>query len=142
MSYRIKRIDPYWIENPIVSGVASIGLVAALILVSRDIIAPAIIAAAIGGIAVIASTKPAVSAVLATLGLIGGLTTFLLVPSAQNALMSIPMKLLSTLLFTIFYTVLMDGVVLLICVFYNLFAGLFGLGGLSLDLEDDGEVGA
>jgi hypothetical protein len=26
---------------------------------------------------------------------------------------------------------------LLICVFYNLFAGLFGLGGLSLDLEDD-----
>jgi hypothetical protein len=118
-------------------GVAIVGLVVALVLVSREMIAPAIIAALIGGAAVVASTKPAVSAVLATLGLIGGLTTFVLVPSAQNALMSIPMKLLSTLLFMIFYTVLMDGIVLLICVFYNLFAGLFGLGGLSLDLEDD-----
>jgi hypothetical protein len=106
MSYRIKRINPYWIENPIVSGVAIVGLVVALVLVSREMIAPAIIAALIGGAAVVASTKPAVSAVLATLGLIGGLTTFVLVPSAQNALMSIPMKLLSTLLFMIFYTVL------------------------------------
>ena len=56
--------------------------------------------------------------------------------------MSFPLKMLSTLLFTVFYTVLMDGVVLLICVLYNLFAGAIGLGGFSLDLEEGPTDGA
>ncbi|MBI3564691.1 MAG: hypothetical protein HY079_05795 [Elusimicrobia bacterium] len=139
MSYRVKRIDPYWIKNPILPVVALVGVGIALALVSRDMMAPAVIAAAIGGIAVIASTKPAVSAVLGTLGLIGGLVTFILVPNAQNAAMTAPLRLLSTVLFTLFYTILMDGVVLIIAVLYNLFAGVVGLGGVSLDLEDEGE---
>lgn len=139
MSYRVKRIDPYWIKNPILPVVALVGVGAALGLVSRDMMAPAVIAATVGGLAVIASTKPAVSAVLGTLGLIGGLVTFILVPNAQNASMSVPLRLLSTVLFTLFYTILMDGVVLIIAVLYNLFAGAVGLGGLSLDLEDEGE---
>lgn len=138
MSYRVKRIDPYWIKNPILPVVAIVGVVAALALISRDMVPLAVVAAAIGGLAIIVSTKPAVSAVLGTLGLIGGLTTFVLVPNSQNAAMALPLKLLSTVLFTLFYTVLMDGVVLLIAVLYNLFAGALGLGGLSLDLEDDG----
>ncbi len=138
MSYRVKRIDPYWIKNPVLPAVAVLGIGAALVLIGRDMTYPAIGAAVIGGAAVILSTKPAVSAVLGTLGLLGGMTTFLLVPNAQNAAMSPALKLLSTILFTLFYTVLMDGVVLLISVLYNLFAGAIGLGGFSLDLEDEG----
>lgn len=141
MSYRVKRIDPYWIKNPVLPVVAVAGVMAALALVTRDMVPLAIIAAVVGGLAVILSTKPAVSAVLGTLGLIGGLTTFILVPNSQNAAMTMPLKLLSTILFTLFYTVLMDGVVLLISVLYNLFAGAVGLGGFSLDLEDEGAEG-
>jgi len=136
MSYRVRRIDPYWIKNPILPVVAVIGIGAALALISRDAVMPAIAAAVVGGVAIILSTQPAVSAVLGTLGLLGGLMTFVLVPNSQNASMALSMRLLSTLLFTLFYTVLMDGVVLLVAVLYNLFAGGLGLGGLSLDLEE------
>lgn len=139
MSYRVKRIDPYWMKNPILPIVAVVGVLVALVAVQRGMFPAAIGGAVIGGLAVFLSTKPAVSAVLATLGLLGGLTTFLIVPNSQNAAMTIPLRLLSTLLFTLFYTVLMDGVVLLIAVLYNLFSGAIGLGGLSLDLEDEGE---
>jgi hypothetical protein len=141
MSYRVKRIDPYWMKNPILPIVAILGVGTALAFITRELTIPAIVAALVGGAAVIAATQPAVSAVLGTLGLIGGLTTFILVPNAQNAAMSIPLRLLSTVLFTLFYTVLMDGVVLIIAVLYNLFAGAVGLGGFSLDLEDDGGAG-
>ena len=141
MSYRVKRIDPYWIKNPILPAIAIIGVLAALALISKDMVVPAIAAAVVGGIAVILSTQPAVSAVLGTLGLVGGLMTFVLVPNSSNATMALSMRLLSTLLFTLFYTVLMDGVVLLVAVLYNLFAGAIGLGGLSFDLEDEGGSG-
>ena len=141
MSYRVKRIDPYWIKNPILPAVAVIGVGAALALITKDMVVPAIAAAVVGGAAVILSTQPAVSAVLGSLGLLGGLMTFVIVPNSQNASMALSMRLLSTLLFTLFYTVLMDGVVLLIAVLYNLFAGAVGLGGLSFDLEDDAGAG-
>ena len=138
MSYRVRRIDPYWIKNPVLPVVAIVGVVAALLLIGRGMVVPAIAAAVVGGLAVFFSTQPGVSAVLGTLGLLGGLTTFILVPSSQNAGMSLPLRLLSSLLFTVFYMVLMDGVVLLVAVLYNLFAGAVGLGGVSLDLEEDG----
>ena len=141
MSYRVRRIDPYWIKNPILPVVAVVGVLAALALITKDMVVPAIAAAVVGGGAVILSTQPAVSAVLGTLGLVGGLMTFVIVPNNQSANMAMSMRLLSTLLFTMFYTVLMDGVVLLISVLYNLFAGAIGLGGLSFDLEDDAGTG-
>ena len=137
MSYRVRRIDPFWITNPILPVVAIVGAGAALALINRNAVMPAIAAAVVGGIAIILATQPAVSAVLGTLGLLGGLMTFVLVPNVQNASMALSMRLLSTLLFTLFYTVLMDGVVLLVAVLYNLFAGGLGLGGLSFDLEED-----
>jgi hypothetical protein len=141
MSYRVKRIDPYWMKNPVLPVVAVVGVLAALALITRDMVVPAIASVVVGGAAVILATQPAVSAVLGTLGLMGGLMTFVFVPNSQNAAMALPMRLLSTLLFTLFYTVLMDGVVLIIAVLYNLFAGGVGLGGLSLDLEEDGGAG-
>ena len=141
MSYRVKRIDPYWIKNPILPVVAVIGLAGGLALIAKDMTVPAIFSALVGGTAVILSTNPAVSAMVGTLGLLGGLMTFVFVPNASNAAMTLPLRLLSTLLFTLFYVVLMDGVVLLVAVLYNLFSGVVGLGGLSLDLEDEGREG-
>ena len=55
--------------------------------------------------------------------------------------MALSMRLLSTLLFSLFYTVLMDGVVLLVAVLYNFFADALGLGGLSVDLGEDAGAG-
>lgn len=141
MSYRVRRIDPYWIKNPALPVVAAAGVAAGLLFISREMIYPAIGGAAIGGIAILLSTQPAVSAVMAVLGLLGGITTFVLFPRADVAAMAPLMRGLSTILFTIFYTVLMDGVILFVAVLYNLFAGALGLGGLSLDLESDGEGG-
>ena len=141
MSYRVKRIDPYWIKNPILPVIAVVGAGAALALITKEMVAPAIAAAAVGGAAVILATQPAVSAVLGTLGLLGGIMTFLLVPNSQNATMALSMRLLSTLLFSLFYTVLMDGVVLLVAVLYNFFADALGLGGLSVDLGEDAGAG-
>lgn len=141
MSYRVKRIDPYWMKNPVLPAAAIVGMLVAMVAVQRAMFPVAIIAAVVAGLAVFLATKPAVSAVLATMGLLGGLTTFVVVPNSQNAAMTAPLRLLSMLLFTMFYTVLMDGVVLLVAVLYNLFAGAIGLGGLSLDLEDEGDAG-
>ena len=138
MNYRVKRIDPYWIKNPLLPMVAVVGVLGGLALISKGMVAAAVVSAAVGGLAVILATKPAVSAMLGTLGLVGGLTTFVFVPNSENAAMTLMMKLLSTLLFTLFYAVLMDGVVLLVAVLYNLFSGVVGLGGLSLEFEDEG----
>lgn len=138
MSYRVKRIDPFWIRNPILPVVAVIGVAVALVGVQQVKTPVAIAGAVIGGLAIFLSTRPAVSAVLGTLGLLGGIVTFLAVPSPSTLGMTMGLRLVSTLLFTVFYTVLMDGVVLLVAVLYNLFAGVVGLGGFSVELEDEG----
>jgi hypothetical protein len=138
LSYRVKRIDPFWIKNPVLPVVAIVGVIIALVGVQQVKTGVAIGGAILGGAGIFFSTRPAVSAVLGTLGLLGGIVTFLAVPSPSTLGMTMGLRLVSTLLFTVFYTVLMDGVVLLVCVLYNLFAGGLGLGGLSVDLEDEG----
>lgn len=138
MSYRVKRIDPFWMKNPALPVVAIVGVLIALVGVQQVKTGVAIGGAIIGGAAIFFSTRPAVSAVLGTLGLLGGIVTFLAVPSPSTLGMTMGLRLVSTLLFTVFYTVLMDGVVLLVAVLYNLFAGVVGLGGFSVDLEDEG----
>ena len=138
MSYRVKRIDPFWINNLALAAVAAVAAVAALALINRDMVPAAIASAVVFGVAVVLMTKPVISAILGTVGLAGGLMTFVFVPSAQNASLAFPMRLLSTLLFTLFYMALMDLVVLVVSVLYNIYTGVFGLGGVSLDLEDAG----
>lgn len=138
MSYRVKRIDPFWMKNPALPVVAIAGVLIALVGVQQVKTGVAIGGAIVGGLAIFLSTRPAVSAVLGTLGLLGGIVTFLAVPSPSTLGMTMGLRLVSTLLFTVFYTVLMDGVVLLVAVLYNLFAGVVGLGGFSVDLEDEG----
>lgn len=138
MSYRVKRIDLFWIRNPVLPVVAIVGVLIALVGVQQLKTGVAIAGAVIGGLAIFLSTRPAVSAVLATLGLLGGIVTFIAVPSPSTLGMSMGLRLVSTLLFTVFYAVLMDGVLLLVAALYNLFAGGIGLGGFSVDLEDEG----
>lgn len=141
MSYRIRRINPYWNKNPILPIVSVVGVLLGLVLASREMFIPALVCGAVAGVAIFLATQPAVSAVLATLGFLGGLMTFIIFPKAEILAMSGAMRLLSTILFTLFYTVLMDGIVLFVAVLYNLFAGVVGLDGLSLDLEEGGEEG-
>jgi hypothetical protein len=141
MSYRVRRIDPYWMKSPALPVTAAAGVAAALLFISRDMIYPAIGGAAVGGVAILLATQPAVTAVAGVLGLLGGITTFILFPRADVAAMAPMMRGLSTILFTLFETVLIDGVVLFVAVLYNLFAGALGLGGLSLELEDEGAAG-
>lgn len=134
MSYQIKRIDPYWMTHPFIPVLVAAGAVIALIghQINNNFIG--IVGVAVGSIAVLAATKPVLSAVLATLGLVGGVVTFIVLPNPQMIGMTFILKLLSTLLFAALYMVLMDALVLAIAFLYNLFGA--GLRGISLDLEE------
>lgn len=136
MSYQLKRIDPFWHTHPMIpTGVAIGGICAAIgFFTQKPIVAGfgGVVAAA----AILAAARPVISALLATLGLFGGVVTFVLVPNVNAATMSMPMRLAAALLFALFYMVLMDGLVLVVSVLYNLFAGTIGMGGVRLDLAE------
>lgn len=139
MSYQVKRIDPFWHNHPMIPTAIVIGGILAMIGFQRQATVLALVGAAIAGIAVVFAARPVVSAVLSTLGVFGGLVTFVFVPNQQSAGMSLGMRLLSTLLFALFYMILMDALVLVVSVLYNLFGGAVGLGGVRLELEEDAE---
>ena len=134
MSYQIKRIDPYWMTHPMVPILVAAGAVIALIGHQTDRNFIGIVGVVVMGVAVLVATKPVLSAVLGTLGVFGGLVTFVVLPNPQMVGMSLLLKLLSTLLFAALYMVLMDALVLAIAFLYNLFGA--GLRGISLDLEE------
>lgn len=131
MAYRIKRIDPFWLKSPAVPGIAVAAAAAALIAAQAGRAPLAAAAACACGVAVFLATKPALSGVFAVFGLLGGLVTFLGGPSGG---LSPLMRALATAGFSLFYMVLMDGVVLAVAAIYNMFARS-GLRGLSLSLE-------
>jgi hypothetical protein len=143
MSYRIRRIDPFWKAHPAVIAVAVVGVLLALFGYSRNSIALQVI----GGVAmmggVLAATKPAVSAVLATLGFFGGLVTFIVAPSGEVSGQPMVWRFVSTLFFTFLYMVLMDALVLVVAALYNFFGTSMNLGQIHLDIEegDDGGGG-
>ena len=135
MSYQLKRIDPFWHTHPMIPTGVAIGAICALIGFVSNRTGVAILGAGITGVAIVAAARPVISALLGTLGLCGGLATFILVPTNLNtAGMSLPMKLVSTILFALFYMVLMDALVLVVSVLYNFFGSVIGLGGIKLDL--------
>ncbi len=142
MSYQLKRIDPFWHTHPMIPTGVAIGAILALIGYSTNKPIAAVAGGVIAGIAIIAAARPVVSALLGSLGLFGGLVTFVFVPNLSAAGMTIGMKLVSALLFSVFYMVLMDALVLVIAVLYNLFGVTLGLGGLKLDLEAVEETAA
>lgn len=135
MAYQLKRIDPFWHTHPMIPTGVVIGGICAVIGYTTGKTPVALIGAVFAGLAILAATRPVITALLGTLGLFGGLTTFVIVPNISAAGMAMPMRLVSTLLFAVFYMVLMDALVLVISVLYNLFGSTIGLGGIRLELD-------
>jgi hypothetical protein len=141
MSHQLRRIDPFWHTHPMIpTGVLIGGVCAAVGFVANKPVV-GIFGGVVAGIAILAGTRPVVSALLGTLGLLGGLVSFVFVPSLNNDGMTLPMRLVSTLLFSIFYMVLMDGLVLVVAALYNFFSGVAGLGGIRLEIDNVDDVG-
>lgn len=135
MSYQLKRINPFWYTHPMIPTAVVIGGIVGLVGYKTQNLIVAGIGAVVASLAILAAARPVVSALLATLGLLGGLVTFVIVPGANVMGMGLGQRMLSVLLFALFYMVLMDALVLVVSVLYNLFAGVVGLGGLRLEFE-------
>lgn len=127
MTRRVKRVDPYWLASPLLTGLAGAAAAVALFGVRSGHSLVAMTGAAALGLTIFLATKPALSAVFAVFGLIGGVVTFIAAPSAG---LTPPMRLLATAGFSVFYMVLMDGVVVGVSAIYNAFtrAGFTGFG--------------
>jgi hypothetical protein len=123
------------------TGVA-IGAILGLIGYLKDKPALAVVGAVIAALAILFAAKPVMSAVLGTLGLAGGVLSFMVVPNLSAAGMSMGLKLVATLMFAVFYMVLMDALVLVLAVLYNLFSDTLGLRGVRLELEAAEDVPA
>jgi hypothetical protein len=138
MSYRVKRIDPYWFKHPILPIAVFAGALLALGAGFANKPPLAIVGALLASAAILAATRPAITGTVLLLGFLGGLVTFVISPNSQNAALSPLQKILSTGFYTLFYAVLTEGALLLLAVVYNFFAAISSLGGLSLELEDEG----
>lgn len=137
MSYQIKRIDPYWLKHPLVPVAVAGGtlLTAVGFLSGRP---PVWIAGAVlASLGVLAAAKPVVSCVLGSLGLIGGIVTFVVSPNMQTADMAMHWRVFSAVLFAVLYMVLMDALVLGVALLYNLFGAVTG--GIRVDFEESAE---
>ena len=138
MSYRVKRIDPYWFKHPILPIIVFLGAALALVAGFSQKPPLAIVGALVASVGILASTRPAITGTVMLLGFLGGLVTFVISPNSQNAALSAMQKAMSVGFYTLFYAVLTEGALLLLSVVYNFFASISSLGGLSLDLEDEG----
>lgn len=137
MSYRIRRIDPYWLANPAVIAVAIGGAVVAVFGFVRGSVAIQLVGAFMLGVGVLAATKPTISGIFGTLGLLGGVVTFILAPNpALQAGSTIFWRIISTLFFGLMYMVLMDSLVLVVGFLYNMFSETLNLGGLQMEIEE------
>lgn len=137
MSYRIRRIDPYWLANPVVVGVAIAGALIAVFGFFRGSVAIQIVGAVALAVGVLAATKPVVSGIFGTLGLLGGLVTFVVAPNpALQAGTSMFWRLISALFFAFMYMILMNALVVVVAFLYNAFSETFNLGGIHLDIEE------
>ncbi|MBI3289182.1 MAG: hypothetical protein HYZ74_06665 [Elusimicrobia bacterium] len=141
MSYRVKRIDPYWFRSPILPIAVLAGTLLALGAGFASKPAVAVVGAVVAAIAILAATRPAITGTVMLLGFLGGLVTFVISPSSSNAALSAMQKAMSVAFYTLFYAVLTEGALLLLAVVYNFFAAISPQGGLTLELEDDGGEG-
>lgn len=135
MTQKLKRIDPYWHSHPMIPTGVAIGAILALVGYLKSAFPIAVGGGVIAGLAILLATRPVLSAVLGTLGLAGGLLSFVVVPNLSAAGMSLGLKLVATLMFAIFYMVLMDALVLVLAVLYNLFSDTLGLSAVHLEFE-------
>lgn len=141
MSYRVRRIDPFWIAHPLVITAAVLGVVLAMFGYAKNQFLVSLIGAVLMGVGVLLAAKPAVSGVLGTLGLFGGFITFIILPNPQLADASFFWKLVSAFFFALLYMILMDALVLVVAALYNLFGNTLNLGGIQLEFEEGAEAG-
>lgn len=139
MSHQLKRINPFWHTHPMVPTLVAIGGLCGLIGFSTQMPLVAVGGAFLAGAAILFAARPVISAVLGTMGILGGLLTFVIMPTMQASGMTLPMRVTSAVLFALFYMVLMDAVILVVSVLYNLYSGVLGMGGIRLELEGDAE---
>ncbi|MEK7389846.1 MAG: hypothetical protein AAB036_09110 [Elusimicrobiota bacterium] len=137
MSYRVKRIDPYWFTHPAIPVAVFVGVLLALGAGFAGSHVIAVIGAAVASVGILLATRPAITGTVMLLGFLGGLVTFVISPNAQNQLLNVAQKAMSVGFYTVFYAVLTEGALLLLSVVYNFFSAVSSLGGLSLDLEDE-----
>lgn len=142
MTQQLRRIDPYWHTHPMIPTSVAIGFVIALIGYLRTSSPLLIIGGAIVALAILWATRPVVSAVLATVGLFGGILSFLIVPNLSTTGMSVWLRFVSTAMFMVFYAVLMDALVLVLAVLYNFYSDTLGLSAVSLQMEAAEETAA
>ena len=102
----------------------------------------AVVGGVVAGIGILLGTKPGISAMLGSLGVFGGLVTFVFVPNMNALSMGLGMRIVSAVLFGAFYMVLMDALVLVVAVLYNFYAGALGLGGFKLEFDSEEEDAA
>ena len=140
MNYQVKRLNPYWIVHPMIPTAVAIGVICGAVGFLKEQSVIMIIGGVIASVALVAAVRPVFSALLGTLGLLGGLLTFVIVPNSGAMEMGMALRLLSALLFAAFYMVLMDALVLVVCVLYNFFSGAVGLSGLTLELGEAAET--
>lgn len=135
MNYRINRLDPFRNSHPLVLAAVVLGGLTGLMAYQAEhpYLGGAGACVAVGS--VLFGARPLVCALLAALGLLTGIFTFLLTPNANVLEMSLAMRLASTAAFTFFYVILMGALVLLIAALYNFFRGALGLNGVELDLK-------
>lgn len=131
MSYRIKRVDPFWLKSPALPAIAVAAAAGAFLALQAGKFPVTLVCAAASAGAIFVTTKPALSAVFATFGLLGGLVTFIVGPSSG---LSPLLRVAATAGFSVFYMIIMDAVVLAVSLIYNGFTRA-GLPGLRLDLD-------
>jgi hypothetical protein len=142
MTQQLKRVDPYWHTHPMIPTGVAVGAILALIGYLKAATPLAVVGGSVAALAILFAARPVLSAVLGTLGLAGGLLSFVVVPNLSAAGMSFPLKIVATLMFAAFYMVLMDALVLVLAVLYNLFSETLGMSAVRLELEAADEPAA
>lgn len=70
------------------------------------------------------------------LALLGGVITFMVVPNMQMVSMTFMQKILSVGLYALLYVVIFTAVLVFAAFVYNIFTGVLGLRGVTLDIEE------
>jgi hypothetical protein len=87
-------------------------------------------------ISVASLVTSSVPLVVFVLALLGGAVTFMVVPNIQMAPMGTFQKLLSIGLYALLYVVITTAVLVFAAFVYNVFTGVLGLRGVTLDIEE------
>ncbi len=77
-----------------------------------------------------------VPAVLACLGLLGGLITFFLIDNPQVSYMAFGQKLLASAVFSVLYMLLMAALIVTASFIYNVLTSVLGMSGVRFEIEE------